>query len=295
MSTNAPIDTKDLIVYSGQQPAPASPSTGNIPVPHEQDMGRSHRFHSLQLWRSLLLVICLGSLGSLSLAPYMLPRQINPSTGTAIPVKKSSPTPGVVTATPIVGPFRESECTATARSMKYLPVLSGKPLDQPLPPAWEQAGRSQKDLPDAKACAASFIVAYQSFNANVPKTFEASTSMLTNGARQRFYGTTSHAAPDRYMDPIWQAAMQQKNVKQTAQASEPTFLDAQYTNGRLLVWMAVLYQRTIFIDGSQPAVENIQTTVLLVNVPINVQKTGTGWQVSQWQDGRTVFEPPAFL
>jgi hypothetical protein len=295
MPTNASTDMKDLIVYSEQQSAPDSSSAGNTSAPPAQDAGRLHRFHSLQLWSSLLLIICLGSLGSLSLAPYMLPAQINPPTATALPIKKPSPAPTVVTSTPIVGAFRESECTATSRSMKYLPVLSGKPVDKPLPPAWDEAGRSQKDLPDAKACAASFIVAYQSFNANNPRTFETSTPMLTDGARQRFYGTASHTEPDRYMDPIWQAAMQQKSVQQTAQASEPTFLDAQYTNGRLLVWMAVLYQRSIFIDGNQPIIENIQTTVLLVNVPINVQKTGTGWQVSQWRDGRAVFEPPAFL
>jgi hypothetical protein len=299
MSTNSPTEMKKLISYPEQVAALDSPSVKDTPprYSHSQDAHRLHRLHSLQLWSSLLLIICLGSLGSLSLAPYILPRQVTPSKTITIPIKKTLPASTVSVPTPIVGPFRESECTATPKSIKYLPVLSGQSVDKTLPPAWSQAGLSKKDLPYAKACAASFIVAYQTFNANNPKTFETSTSMMTDGARQRFYGTApdAHIQPDRYMDPMWRAAMQQKNVQQTTQASAPTFLDAQYTNGRLLVWMAVLYQRSILIEGNQPVVENIQTTILLVNVPINVQKTGTGWQVSQWQDGKAVFEPPALL
>jgi hypothetical protein len=249
--------------------------------------------HHLQIWTWLLIIICLGCLGSFSLVPYMLPALVHPTTITQMRQARVHP-PASVVSTPITGPFTESECTATQPNMKYLPT-SGVTNNQTLPLAWLLAERNQKDFANAQACAASFIIAYGTFDAGKAQTFESSISMLTDGAKQRFYGSAANTPADPHMDPMWRANLQKEQVQQKAQAGEPGLLGSQYTNGKLLVWMVVPCQLTILMVGSKPIIENTQFTVLLVGVPANVQKTGTGWQVSQWQEGSVQFAPPTLL
>jgi hypothetical protein len=205
-------------------------------------------------------------------------------------------TPIPPTSTSISGPFTESECTATPKNTKYL-SLSGaaSTSNQALPLEWLQAGRNQEDFANAQACAATFVNTYWTFNSADPKTFETSVSMFTDGARQRFYGNALNTQPDVHMDPMWRAALLKQQIQQSAQSSQPGLLGARYTNGKLLSWMTVSYQITISAVGSKPVIENDQYTVLLLGVPINTQKTGTGWQVSQWQEGSTQFAPPHLL
>lgn len=212
------------------------------------------------------------------------------------PKKAQTPhiaTPIPPTATPFSGPFTESECTATPKNTKYGGTVSTS--NQALPLEWLQAGRDQEDFANAQACVASFINTYWTFNSADPKTFETSVPMFTDGARQRFYGNALNTQPDEHMDPMWRAALLKQQMKQSAQSSQPGLLGVRYTNGKLLVWMTVSYQVTINAAGSKPVVENDQYTVLLLGVPVNTEKTGTGWQVSQWQEGSTQFAPPHLL
>jgi hypothetical protein len=53
-------------------PPPPGLSGGALPATRE-----SHRTHNLQVWILLLVVMCLACLGSLSLAPYILPDLIH--------------------------------------------------------------------------------------------------------------------------------------------------------------------------------------------------------------------------
>lgn len=251
-------------------------------------MQGSQQVYTLHVWTLLLIVICLGSLGSLSLVPYMLPGLVPART----PIQAQQSVSSMVSMT---GPFKESECTAQPADMNYLQISAGKTDNNRLPAAWLQAKRSQQDLAYAQACAASFVMAYQTFNANDAKTFETGTYMLTDGAKQRFYGTARGTKPDRHMDPMWRASMQQQNAQQVAQSGQPRLLEARIISGRLLAWMLVPYQLSISIAEDQPVKEDMQITVLLINVPINEQGTGTGWQVSQWQEGNVLLQPPTLL
>jgi len=240
----------------------------------------------MQVMASLLLVICLGCLGALSLAPALFPNAVH-----LIGATQPSSNPGDSISSKFDGSFKKSECTAQPADMKYLP---GKASHNALPPAWFQAGYLLKDFAYAQACAASFVSAYQTFNANNPQTFETCVSMLTDGGKQRFYGSASKGQqPDKHMLPMWRASMQQQGVQQTARTSEPRLIAAQYKSARLIVWMLIPYRLSISVAGSSPVVENAQITVLLVAVPSD--KKGTGWQVSQWQDGNVVFKPSALL
>jgi hypothetical protein len=274
-----------------QQPNTTPPITSFVqPIPAHQLQAGSVSPHppTLQVVFFLLLTICLGSLGAFSLTPYLLP---DTSSSSAIissrPAPKLIPTVAPLTPTPFTDPFLEGECTATPRDMKYLPSTQGQTDAQSLPAAWSQAGRTQRDFAYAQACAASFVITYQTFDSDYLKTLGASTYMFTNGAKQRFNS-------DHHMDPMWRASLQKQHHQQTAQAATPGLFATRYTNGRLLVWIVVPYRTSIQIDNSPHIVQDAQFTVLLVAVPTNIQiqKTGTGWQVSQWVDGSVLFEPP---
>jgi hypothetical protein len=248
---------------------------------------KQQRTYSMQVALLLLVALCLGSLGALSLAPTLFPAAAQ-AMGVGVPQSPAEPESASGSATVVP---QESGCTALPTDMQYEPT-SSKKSDNALPSAWFQAGRSRKDLLYAKACAATFVDMYQTFNANDPQTFEACTYMLSAGGKQRFYGQAPRVSPDEHMLPMWRASVQQQGVQQTARAEEPRFIAAQYPT-RLVAWMLVSYRRSISIAGGQPVVERAQMTILLVAIP--VRGKGTGWQVSQWQNGNVSFQPSALL
>src|SRR5579859_3481672 len=276
----------------------------NPSPPHASAPTTSRSHSTLFVVFMLLLAICLGSLGSFSLAPYLLPDlSISspapaPTTTTAPSTPQSTATTVLAlnpTATPFSGAFIESECTATPQTMKYLSPTQGQATPQATPTAlsseWALAKRTEKDLANAQACAASFVIAYETFDAAHVKTFEDSTSMLTDGAKGRFYGRPK-GLPDQHVDPMWQANLQKQHYRQAAQVGLPGLLATTLVSGKLLVWMVVPYQNSFQSDNGVPMIQNTRMTVLLVAVPINVQQTGTGWQVSQWLSGGDQFQPP---
>lgn len=273
---------------AGNQPdIPVSPSPDNLAL-QPYSMRGQRKKHEMQIWASLLIVICLGSLGALSLAPTLFPGTIRLIVATG-----PASTPGKSTPVRTAIPLKEGGCTARPGDMQYAPGPTKNAGDSVPPPAWFQAGRSQGDLAYARACAASFVNAYQTFNANNPQTFEACVYMLTDRGKQRFYGSAPNGQPDKHMLPMWRASIQQQDVQQAVQASQPGFMAARSISGKLVAWMLVPYKLSISLAGSQPVVENAQMTVLLVAVSITTEETG--WQVSQWQDGKILFEPSASL
>jgi hypothetical protein len=237
------------------------------------------RMTILQFVFAIVLIICLGVLGTFPLVARLFPSQ------------QAAVTKGLIPT----GPFTESECTATPAGMKYLPSSQHQAASAPLSQAWAQAGRSQKDFANAQACAATFVNTYETFDSTDSGTFTHCTPMLTDGAIRRFYGTAAGAQPDQHMDPMWQASLRQQSYKQTAQASAPTLLNATYTDGRMLVWMLVSYHTEIQTGSNKAIIQNTQSTVLLLGVPVNQDKTGTGWQVSDWAEGNTHLDVPSPL
>ena len=239
------------------------------------------RKYTLQAVLFLLVALCLGSLGALSLAPALFPQAVQALDATQ-PVGTQAAQSNL----------QKNGCTAQPADMKYAHIPGKKKGDSLLPHAWFQAGRSQNDLLFAKACAASFVNAYQTFNATDTRTFESCAFMLSDGGKQRFYGLNPNVPSDEHMLPMWRASMQQQQVQQAAQAGEPRFMVAQ-SSTKLLAWMLVSYQRSIRIAGGPPVVATAQMMVLLVSMPVHDQETG--WQVSQWQNGNTSFPPSALL
>ena len=147
-----------------------------------------------------------------------------------------------------------------------------------------------QDFAYARACAASFTVAYLSFDFNQASTFEASVSMLSIGGQRRFYGHASNRAADSRLDPLWRASIQKEQLRQSAQAYPPVLLKAQFGHERMLAWMQIHYQLTI--NGNDGVFNRDDyITVLVISAPPNAPKKGTGWQVSDWRDGNGVFDP----
>jgi hypothetical protein len=240
----------------------------------------------LKLWLSLLLILCLGSLGALSMAASFLPMASTRPQPHA-PQTRVTALPSA-TSTPAIPAFAQGRCTTMPLQMNYLDVAS--PIPSPLPPDWLAAGRTTRDFPIAQACAAAFITSYQSFNGANPKTFDACASMLSAGAKERFYGYIPSIKADLHTTPTWRKQMQQQDVVQVARADHPVLIDARYTRGRLLVWIAVTVHIATTIK-LRTTTSTATYTLLLLAVPIDPNAPGTGWQVSSWQPGAGFFPP----
>ncbi len=210
----------------------------------------------MRLWFWLLVVLVAGGLGSLSLAPHLLAFE----------------------------PLAGGECSTLSSSITYI----SQDDQQAVSPAWLNAGRDEQDLANAQACAASFVISYQTFDSNFPKTLEACTTLLTADAQDRFYGRAPGLAADTHMDAQWRTLSQQE--QQTAKVALPALLDSRYVNGRFVVWMKVPYQ--LFVQHyTQRSFQQGVFTVLLVAVPAGIYHQGTGWQVAAWQEGGKIFTP----
>jgi hypothetical protein len=290
MSMNLPTEDREQVqqpaVYdaygAGNQPyngyAAVPPPPPSLPPASGQQA-----VHTLRIVLLLLAIICLGSLGAIPLAPDFLPTSffIAPATISKQATVKPTPTP-----TPMLP---GGECTATSQQMKYL--SSAQTATPTPPPMWFTTGHSKQDLANAQACAASFVIAYETIDANDFRTLEASTSMLSSGAQSRFYGRIPSVSADTRMDPLWRAIIQKQNLKQTAQVQQPGLLDVRSINNRFFAWMLVPYSLSLQ-RNDQTLSRNAQLTVLLVNVTSQSSDAGTGWQVSGWQDGDGLFAVP---
>jgi hypothetical protein len=261
---------------------PPSPSSGS----------GQQAVHTLRIVLLLLAIVCLGSLGAVPLATNFLPANfVTPA---------ATPTPVAVRPTPTPLPTMPGgECTATPQKMKYAstgptpaPGKKVTPTPTPmLPSEWLNSGHTQQDFGNVQACAASFVVTYETIDANDFRTLEASTEMFSSGAKLRFYGRLPGSKADNRMDPLWRAVIQKQNLKQTAQVTVPSLLSARYSDKHLYVWMLVSYHLSIERNGQTLGLDS-QRTVLLVDMVTQAGGSGTGWQVSEWRDGDVPFAIP---
>jgi hypothetical protein len=247
--------------------------------------------HTLRIVLLLLAIVCLGSLGAVPLATNFLPA--------SFVAPAAAPTKPVVvrpTSTPLPT-MPGGECTATPQKMNYAssgPASGQKATATPtpmLPSEWLNSGHTQQDFGNVQACAAAFVTTYENIDANDFRTLEASTDMLSSGAKLRFYGRLPGSKADNRMDPLWRAVIQKQNLKQTAQAAVPSLLSARYSDRHLYVWMLVSYHLSIQRNGQQLSLDS-ERTVLLVDTATQAGGVGTGWQVSGWGDGDVPFAIP---
>ncbi|HLZ56952.1 MAG TPA: hypothetical protein VKR06_08395 [Ktedonosporobacter sp.] len=220
----------------------------------------------LQLLLVLLMIVCIASLGSLSL--------VQPTVQAA--------TPGASTQGPGGMAITEGACTATPQDMRYLQTPDIQPANATLLSVWAPAGRTQKDIPFAQACAATFVAYYESFDTRYPKTFESGVSMLSKAAKQTFYLGNTDGKMDKHMDPQWRKNLPQ--VQQNASVGVPSISDSQYDNGKLFVGLEVPYLVVITKKDGTTQIQNAQMHVLLNAIPPDPAMGGTGWNVESWQE-----------
>jgi hypothetical protein len=231
----------------------------------------------LKVWFLLLVIICFAGLGSLSFASLLPVASIT----TARPSTATTPA------------YTDGVCTATAADIQYASGTSAAAGSSSSTLAiWAQTGKTQQDLNNVLACAASFTLKYEAYSANDLKSLEASVPMLSAAAKQRFYTPDPQSLINR-MDPMWRANIQKQHLVRTVQVQQPSVVNVQTSNGRMLVWVTVPYILNIQTNGdTYPS--NTVLTVLLVNAPTTatIGTMGTGWQVSDWKDNPGAFQPP---
>jgi hypothetical protein len=256
--SRAILPASSRVVITGKRET--NPSPRGAPGPPQRG--------DVQLWLWLLVLICLAGLGSLTLTPQPLVSSVAPQVQPAL---------------------QGGECNSTPNDINYL--SSGQDNTGAPPQMWSAAGLNAQQFAYAQACAAAFVTDYQTFDSANSRSLETATYMLTQGARERFYGQPPRISPDNHMNPLWRATVQRKQLKQIARVRKPILLQVRRTQGNILVWLIVPYQLSLYF-GDQLIVDNDDYTVLLVAVPPHIQHRGTGWQVSAWSDGSTLFAPP---
>ncbi len=246
------------------QPQPVSP----LPP------SRTHDIYRLQFTMRLLIILCLGSLGSLALAPYFL-------------AKISQATSGPQ--------YADGACTAHPQDIHYLQTASTANTQNttPLPTTWSKAGKTSQDFTLAQSCAAAFTIVYESFNLNDPDTLTNATYMLSAAAKKRFFEGTTTEQKDERMDPTWQSQAHKEQLQQTAQAASPaTLQDVQVVRGKFFALFVVTYQLTSQQSGKKTVLQK-QLVVVLAAVPADPTKESTGWQVTDWYNTVTTNTPGA--
>ncbi len=288
MSTNKSTNRDRLLLQQGMQQQrtrktegsilkPLLP-TGSVPFPIYRNARDQQEHPILKIMLTLLVILCIYCLGSLSLAPHLLPSAFFHN-------QPSSPLP---LSTGMAG--GGGKCNAVPADVHYLPPVSGTPQNSTLPQLWLQAGYNEQDFASASACAASFLMVYLSFDFNQAQTFVACTAMLSAGGQQRFYGHASNRPADIRVDQLWRSSVQKQQQRQSAQTSLPILLKAQFDHARMLAWMQIHYQLIIHRSYEVFSRDDYMT-VLVVSVPHNILQKGSGWQISDWRDGSGVFEP----
>src|SRR5262245_36799639 len=115
-------------------PGAADTRTAGQPEPQSTEKERQER-RTLRILFALLLIICLYSLGSFSLAPHLLPASFF----------GAQPSPSSRTTSPAA--VGGGACTAAPSDIQYLPANPGPAQSAtPLPSTWSQAGFNQEDF-----------------------------------------------------------------------------------------------------------------------------------------------------
>lgn len=300
MSTNKPPTRNEPLLQQSMEtqgmrkagnPAPGSLLPGGaVIVPGRRPAQASQEHHILKVFLTLLVILCIYCLGSFPLISYTIAPLLSSTPSSTLPSSTSSPAKSLVLPSPTQAPAEGGKCNVAPTDLHYLPPPSGTAQNGPLPQIWSQAGYNEQDFASASACAASFLIAYQSFDSSQAQTFVACTSMLSTGAQQRFFGQTASRPADIHADQFWRASIQKQQIRQSAQTSAPVLLKAQFDQQRMFAWMLVPYQLTLHRYDEEFTYNN-SMTVLVISFPRNNPQQGSVWQVSDWQNGSVIFDP----
>lgn len=219
----------------------------------------------------LLLLLTIGCLGAIPLAPHLLAPVISQHTNqvTSNPQKT----------------YTDGKCTADTAHVVYTPAVSSVKAPKSWPKAWKLAGLSGQDQAyfSALACAATFVKTYETFDYRQPKTLYQALPLVSATAQQRFYeGAGKIAANDR-TKAAWLNTLKQKQVSQTASVSLPHLSTSFYTHGALYLTLAVPYHTTGQNAGKTTS-QQYQATILLKGVQPDPKQKNINWQILDWQE-----------
>jgi hypothetical protein len=216
---------------------------------------------------TLLLLVALGCIGALPIAPHLL-----------VALGQSATSAAASTRT-----YTEGQCTKTVMTIIYQPANTSSANSPSLPDAWTQAGRSKQDYIEALACAATFVETFETFDYHQLRTLYTAIPLLSATSQKHFYEGDGSISANIRTDPNWQKKLQQNQVIQVATVSMPTLLDSEYSQGLLYITLDVPYTVVEQIDG-QSTTHTYNETVLLNDIAQNEQQNGIGWQVSDWRE-----------
>lgn len=272
MSFDQPPVNSDELLLLRVTPQTAREMQGSTPSAHLPEQ-HAQKQRTLKNFFLLLAILCLYGIGTFPLAAHLL---LSSHRSQSTP---SSSTPGIT--------VKEGKCPTDSTNLPYLPSAPAS-IPSEASQVWSQAGYSKEDLTSASSCAASFLLAYLSFDYRQTQTFVACTSMLSAGGQERFYGHAADSSADMHGDPFWSASMQEQQVRQSAQVRSPVLQQAQFKNERMFAWMQVQFQLTIY-RGNEVLNNSDDITVLVISVPHEASQKQTLWQISDWRNGNGAF------
>jgi hypothetical protein len=217
-----------------------------------------------KIYLSLLLIIAMGCLGALPIAPYLLKM---PSNNVQVH-KTSSPT------------YTEGQCTDSAITHSHFATTTAPAS---LPEAWQQAKRTHTNYVQALDCAATFVDTYESFDYRQTQSFAAALPLISAAAKQRYYQGYGKTPANIRTNARWQMLAKQWQIVQKARSSRPVLQSSKYDNGTLYIVLNVPYQLTQQMAGKNHSLR-FSVTVLLKGIAPNNKNHGIGWQVSDWHE-----------
>ena len=227
-----------------------------------------------------------------------------PSTATPTPHQKSSSTAHTIKINDSNGPGESALSINSETALMSLanpqvkpgqsspPPSSTQPpalTPNPLPPEWYMDNYTDSDADYARACAATFVNNYHTFDARDPKSFEAAAYMLNAYAKKLFYqgGPDNPHNLNLHMLANWQNQAKQRQQRQQTSVDRPRILNITPQYSKYVVYLEVGYNLTKEIAG-QVSTSVHHDRVILQNTtpsPKLLPKQTTGWQVIDWIDG----------
>jgi len=236
---------------------------------------------------ALLIVICIASLGSLSVAQHFLPQG---------PTVAITPTPK----------YDDGRCDADPAQMTYVPLASHSGSSRapssspnalspkttpspigPLPSDWTLNGFNNTDAAYVQACAASFVKQYHTYDASNPQTFQNAIYMLSTHAKKLFYlgGIEDTDNIHLRMLPNWQHTAQQQQQIEQATVDRPIIHSIASVGPQHIVTVKVGYNLQKQTNGIVTAFTYNDTVILQNTTPSpKLPNEKTGWQVIDWKD-----------
>jgi len=215
----------------------------------------------------LLVILCLGSVASFSLAPHFLPSTLNVGCG-------ACHRPQTV--------YANGVCTALPQTIDYIQKPSAHEKTSVVPSEWTKAGKNSLQFALAQACVAAFTVTYETMSIAQPASLTSAVSMLSSTGKEHFFVGTATEPKDPRLSATWQAQARKEHLQQSAQALNKAQLQTVLvSNGTFSAIFIMNYQLRTTISGKSTTQQK-HLIVILAALPRVPSGTSTGWQVFDW-------------